>query len=134
MGLDFLNRTFRTTAALLLIFVPVGLYYLGFYQTLAILSGGIWGILNVLFITRLVQSTIRAEGAQTSRAVAFALIKFPALYAAGYFLLKVPQFNPIHLLIGFSLLLAVMVLKVLGRLYLGLDNSVHKNEKLQKVH
>jgi hypothetical protein len=134
LGLDFLNRTFRTTAALLLIFVPFGFYYLGFYQTLAILSGGIWGILNVLFITRLVQSTIRAEGAQTSRAVAFVLIKFPALYAAGYFLLKVPQFNPIHLLIGFSLLLAVMVLKVLGRLYLGLDNSVHKNEKLQKVH
>ncbi len=134
MGIDFLNRTFRTTAALLLIFVPFGFYYFGFYQSLAILSGGIWGILNVLFITRLVQSTIRAEGAQTSRAVAFALIKFPALYAAGYFLLKVPQFNPIHLLIGFSLLLAVMVLKVLGRLYLGLDNSAHENEKLQKVH
>ena len=134
MGLDFLNRTFRTTAALLLIFVPFGLYYFGFYQSLAVLSGGIWGILNLLFITRLVQSTIRPEGAQTWRAVAFALIKFPALYAAGYFLLKVPQFSPVHLLIGFSSLLAVMVLKVLGRLYLGLDNSAHENEKLQKVH
>ena len=134
MGLDFLNRTFRTTAALLLIFMPFGLYYLGFYESLAVLSGGIWGILNVLFITRLVQSTIRPDGAQTSRAVAFALIKFPALYAAGYFLLKVPQFDPIHLLIGFSSILAVMVLKVLGRLYLGLDGSGHNNEKLQKAH
>ena len=134
MGLDFLNRTFRTTAALLLIFMPFGLYYLGFYESLAVLSGGIWGILNVLFITRLVQSTVRPDGAQTSRAVAFALIKFPALYAAGYFLLKVPQFDPIHLLIGFSSILAVMVLKVLGRLYLGLDGSGHNNEKLQKAH
>lgn len=133
---DFISRTLRTTAILLLIFVPFGLYYAGVYPTIAILSGAIWSFLNLMFLTALVKAAIRAEGADGASSAAWAFVKFPLLYAAGYFLLKVPVFDPVYLLIGFSILMLVMLLKVLGRVLLGLDSpSVQpKSEKLSKVH
>lgn len=123
MGLEFIGRTLRTFGIVLIAFLPFGFYYLGLFPSLAILSGGIWGMINLMFISALVQSAIRPEGADVGRTVGFLLIKFPALYVAGFFLLKVPQFSPVHLLIGFSGVMAIMVLKVLGRLFLGLDSS-----------
>jgi hypothetical protein len=126
MGLEFISRTVRTFALVLLIYVPFGLYYFGLFPTLAVLSGGVWGMLNLIFITALVQSTLRAEGAQTSKAIGLALIKFPLLYGAGFGLLMVPQFNPIFLLAGFGGVILIVILKVLGRLILGLDSD-HKN-------
>lgn len=133
---DFISRTLKTTAILVLIFVPFGLYYFGIYPTIAILSGAIWSFLNLMFLTALVKAAIRVDGADGASSAAWALVKFPLLYAAGYFLLKVPQFDPVHLLIGFSSLLAVMLLKVLGRVFLGLDNTTTRSEseKLSKVH
>lgn len=133
---DFIVRTLRTTAILLLIFVPFGLYYFGVYPTIAILSGAIWSFLNLMFLTALVKAAIRAGGPDGVSSAAWAFVKFPLLYAAGYFLLKVPVFDPVYLLIGFSSLMAVMLLKVLGRVFLGLDNSnaESQSEKLSRVH
>ena len=43
--------------------------------------------------------------------------------------LTIPQFDPIHLMIGFSSLLAVIVLKVVGRLVVpGIDRSSHESK------
>lgn len=123
MGLEFIARTLRTFGIVLLIFLPFGFYYLGPWPTLAVLSGGVWGALNLIFLTGLIRSTIRPEGAETRQAALFILVKFPLLFVAGYFLLKVRQFEPLHLLIGFSGVLVIMILKVLGRLVLGLDTS-----------
>jgi hypothetical protein len=133
MGLEFISRTVRTFALVLLIYVPFGLYYFGLFPTLAVLSGGVWGMLNLIFITALVQSTLRAEGAQTARAIGLALIKFPLLYGAGFGLLMVPQFNPIFLLAGFGGVILIVILKVLGRLILGLDSDHKKSTTLNGV-
>lgn len=125
-GLDFIDRILRTTGFVLLIFFPFGLYYLGFYPSLAILSGGVWGMLNFMFIAFLVRATLRPGGPDLRSTLIGALIKFPLLYAAGYFLLRIPQFEPLHLLLGFSGLLAIVILKVLGRALVGLDkNELH---------
>lgn len=131
---DFITRTLRTSTLLALILFPFGLYYFGFYPSLAIFSGFVWGLLNLMLISGLVRSTLRPEGANAGRAVALILIKFPLLYAAGYFLLKVPVFEPAQLMIGFTSILVIMLLKVLGRLFLGLDNSTNEAEELQKAH
>jgi hypothetical protein len=130
MGLEFIGRTVRTFALVLLIFVPFGLFYFGLYPTLAIMSGGVWGILNLLFITALVQSAIRPEGADWKKTLGLALIKFPLLYAAGFGLMMVKQFNPIHLLAGFGGVMLIIVLKVLGRLLLGLDTHDGKSTQM----
>jgi len=131
MGLEFIARSLRTYGIVLLIFLPFGLYYFGVYPTLAVLSGGVWGILNLMFITALVRLTIRPGGADAGRAIAIGLIKFPLLYAAGFFLLKVEQFSPVHLLIGFGGIMGIIVLKVLGRLALGLDAIPNSNKPVQ---
>ena len=93
-GLDFISRTLKTTGYLILIFLPFGIYYLGVYPTLAIFSGCVWGIVNILFITRLVKVTIRPGGVDSFHAIAWGILKFPLLYLAGYFLLKVTYFEP----------------------------------------
>ena len=120
-GFELIDRTLRTTAIVLSVFFPFGIYYLGLYPSLAVLSGGVWGILNFIFITFLVKVTIGPEGANLARASIIALIKFPLLYLTGYFLLKVPHFEPLYLLAGFSGLLLIVILKVLGRALLGMD-------------
>ena len=133
MGLGFLDRTLRTTGIVLLIFLPFGLYYLGVYPSLAVFSGGVWGMLNLMFISALVRSAIRPEAINKLQVIGIAVFKFPLLYGAGYFLLKVPQFEPLHIMAGFSLLLIVIVLKVVGRAVLGLDDNKQQNENLGQV-
>ncbi len=129
----FIDRTLKTTCLVLLIFFPFGIYYLGFFPALAILSAGIWAMLNLILITMLVKHTLRPEGPDTGRAIAAAFVKFPLLYLGGYFLLKVPQFDPIFLLIGFSGLLAIIILRLLGGLFNHSDRNMNKNHHSEEM-
>jgi len=131
MGLEFIDRTLRTSGIVLLVFLPFGLYYLGVFPALAVFSGGVWGMLNLILISALVRATFRPEGVQTQRAIGLSLLKFPLLYVSGYFLLKVSQFEPLHLLIGFSSLLGIMVLKTLGRLMIHADDEVQNGKEVK---
>ncbi|MCK4573004.1 MAG: hypothetical protein KAU36_01475 [candidate division Zixibacteria bacterium] len=131
-NINFVGRTIRTTGIVLLVFLPFGFYYLGTFPALAIFSGGVWGIINLIFLSAMVRAAVRPDGADTRRVASVGLIKFPLLYLAGYFLLKVPQFDALFLLIGFSSLIAIMVLKSLGRLLLGLDIG-ENGEHMQKA-
>ena len=128
MGMEFLDRSLRTTSILLLIFLPFGLYYFGVFPTLAIFSGGVWGIINLIFIAALVRTVLRQGNVNKLRALGLGSIKFPLIYASGYFLLKVPQFDPLLLLIGSSAVMAVIVLKVLGRAMMQLEDSASENK------
>lgn len=119
----FIDRTIRTTCIVLLIFFPFGIYYLGLFKSMAILSGGIWGILNLILISFLVRSTLRPEGPDMIKAITIAFVKFPLLYLGGYFLLMIEEFDEFFLLIGFTGLLAIIVLKILGRGLMGLDKQ-----------
>lgn len=122
----FIDRTLKTTCLVLLIFFPFGIYYLGLFPSLAVLSSGIWAMLNLILITKLVKYTLRPEGPDTGRAIAAAFVKFPLLYLGGYFLLKVPQFEALYLLIGFSGLLAIIILRLLGGLFTNSDDLTVK--------
>jgi hypothetical protein len=121
VGLEFIYRTLRTTGIVLLIVCPFLLYYFGLWPTLAVFSGGVWGILNLWFIMHLVRVTVKPGSVDKPKVIGLMLYKFPVLYLSGYFLLKVQQFNPALLLIGAGSVLAVMVLKAVGRIMLGLD-------------
>ncbi len=133
LGLDFLSRTLRTAGIVTLIFLPFGIYYFGFYAALAVFSGAVWGIVNFYFLAALIKHAMRSEGADIMAVGVFALIKFPMLYGAGYALLIVPQFAPLHLVSGFSITLAVMVLKAFARVLLGMDNNQQEHKNLQRA-
>ena len=109
--------------------------YYDIFLILAIFSGMIWGMINLYFLALLVKSTIRPDGVDKLTALGLIFIKFPLLYLAGYFLLQVSEFELMYLLIGFSTIFAVIILKVLGRVILGLDNksSVANNQQQQET-
>lgn len=131
LGLDFIARTLSTTGVLLLIFLPFGLYYLGLYPTLGVLSGGIWSIINMYFLKVLVKAIVRPEGPDRVAAAVLLLVKFPLLYGAGYALLASGLFGPIPLLAGFTLPLFVIVLKVGGRVLVNADSKSSEHKNLQ---
>ena len=87
-------------------------------------------MVNLMFLSALVRVAIRPGGADVSSTIVWMVIKFPLLYLSGYALLKVPGFDPVSLLLGFSLILAIIILKVIGRAILKLDlggNSNHQS-------
>jgi hypothetical protein len=126
MDLDFIGRTLKTFGILLLVYVPFGLYYGGGYPTVAVLSGGVWGMLNLLFLSAFIRVTLIPGKVPLERAIIFGLVKFPLLYLAGYGLLKISVFDPLLLLAGFSGVMAVMLLKAASRVLLGMDRG-HEN-------
>lgn len=121
LGLDFIQRTLRTTGAVLLMAFFIGIYYFSFYDALAFFSAGIWSMVNLIFLAALVRTALRPDGVDKLAAAGLALIKFPLLYAAGYFLFTVEVFRPLPLVIGLSSILVIMVLKAAARAMLHLD-------------
>ena len=121
MDRAFLTRIGRTTAALgALVFLFVAVYY-DVRFGLGILVGCLWGIANFAALTALITATIRPGPVARRRALVVATIKFPALYFVGWLILRTGWFTPVALVLGFSLLFLVTLLKALGRWYLQLD-------------
>ncbi len=133
MGIEFLHRTLKTFSAVLLLFLPFGVFYFGVYPTLAILSGGVWGIINLLLLIRLVRLVIRAGGVESAKPVVLVLALMALLFVAGYYLLTVPQFEAWQLLIGFTGLFLILFLKALGRVLVKADNQSSVHTDIQKV-
>ncbi len=118
MGLELIKRTYRTAAILA---VLVFLYTWGYYSlksAVGILTGALWGCLNLFFITSLVTSFVKTGEKDYTKIWILLLVKFPLLYGLGFLVLKMNYFEPLSFLIGFTLVLAVIVLKILGRYFL----------------
>jgi hypothetical protein len=107
-------------------FLFVTVYY-DFKFGAGILSGAIWGCLNLIFLTHLITEVFTpAQEVRKGKIILIALIKFPLLYLFGFGLLKINYFPPISLLSGFTLIFLVMFLKALGRWILSLDSNKRK--------
>ena len=85
---DFLRRSLRMTAALTLLGSLWVLTYWGLWPALALLSGGAWGLVNILLIKRSVELLVTPGKVDRVAVWGMMLIKFPALYFAGYGLLS----------------------------------------------
>ncbi|MCP4704275.1 MAG: hypothetical protein GY865_06675 [candidate division Zixibacteria bacterium] len=133
MDISFIGRTLKTTSVLVLFIVTLGSLHYPFNNILAIVSGTVWSIINLYFLTLLVRAMIRPEGPDKMAVGAFLFIKVPLLYLAGYFLLTTTIFQTEYLAIGFSLPLAVILLKVLGRVLLGLDKKEPNHNSQQEA-
>jgi len=121
IGPDFIFRTLKTTGVVLLLTLVFGTVYVDFYDALAVFSAGIWSMVNLIFLAALIRAVVRPGGVDKTAALGLAVLKFPLLYAAGYFLFTVNVFRPVPLIIGLSMVLAVMALKAAGRAILNID-------------
>ena len=134
MGLEFITRSLKTSGVVLMIFIPFGIYYLGFYPALAVTSGAIWGIINLYLLSMLIRNVVRPNEIDKGKVILLVLLKFPLLYGGGYFLFQIEQFGMLQLLSGFSMILAVMVLKAIGRMITESSNRSQTDQTLQKVN
>jgi hypothetical protein len=123
MDISFIWRTLKTSGILALIILAFGLYYFETYRILSIFFGMMWGIINLYFLMLLIRVTVRPEGPDKQAAALLMLVKLPLLYLSGYFLITIPRFELTYLVIGFSIIFAVIILKIAGRVLLGIDDK-----------
>ncbi len=125
LGLDFIRRVMAASAMVaMLAFLFVSVYY-DWRFGLGIFIGTAWGIANFYFLTELVVAVFTPyQEIDRKKVVLLVLAKFPALYGAGFLVLYYSKLPVPAVLIGFHVLFAVAVLKVLGRLL---------NERLAKA-
>lgn len=116
MGIEFIYRIIRTSLIVaVLSFLFISVYY-SFPFGLGLFLGTAWGCLNLFFITQLITEAISLKKPNKGRIILILLVKFPLLYFAGYMLLWLKYFPVESLVIGFTLIFAVIFLKALGRL------------------
>ena len=128
MDLRFIDRVIKSTLILAAILFPFFAVYISMNFALAVFLGASWGCLNLLAIRIIVVSLLTPHRKNLALGLIVLLVKLPVLYGIGYLLITWNYLPISGLLWGFSGILIVMVLKVLGRLYLGLDNKVKANE------
>lgn len=133
MGLDFVDRSLKAFGIVLLVFLPFGMFYFGVFPTLAVLSGGVWGIVNLVLLSRLIRLVVKPDGVDNVKGVVFVLALFVCLFISGYFLLTVEQFEPWLLLVGFTGLFLIFFLKALGRWLTKADEQNSPEQNAQKV-
>jgi len=121
MDLDLLSRV-RKSASIFgaVLAIPFATYF-GIDSALAWVCGIAWSLTNLYFITTLTKEVITAGDRSVRKIVLTLLIKFPVLYAVGFFFLAGLRFPVIWLVAGFTWPFFVLVLKGLGRAWLRLD-------------
>lgn len=124
----------RMTALLLLVGSLYVATFIDPWAALAFFSGGVWTLVNLIFLTATVQNVVRPDGPDKLAVIGLMLIKFPALYVAGYYLLSFEKFDTVYLLIGFSVFFAVLVLKSLGRALLKMEDNGAKVKRQSVLH
>lgn len=115
MGIEFIHRVIKTSLILgVLIFLFVTFFHKFNYAS-GIFVGCVWGCLNLYFLTNLVTEATNPKGIRKKRIILLVLFKFPLLYLSGYFLLRMKYFPVTSLLMGFTLVFVVILLKALGQ-------------------
>ena len=123
MDLDLLRRVRKTS---IWIGVPLAVIittYWGASVGAAWMAGIAWSLVNLYFIGSLVQKVITTGDRSVPAIVVIMFIKFPVLYAAGFFLLWNGYLSVAGLVAGFTWPFFVLLMKGLGRYYLKLDET-----------
>ncbi|MCX7918927.1 MAG: hypothetical protein N3A72_04830 [bacterium] len=127
MEINFLKRCLLTTAWVTIIVALFTAYYYNFLFGLGLMIGSAWNIGNFWLIMRLGSALLIKESNDRKRIGYLLALKFPAWYGIGYLILRYAQLPIYGLLVGFSILFIVTLLKALG---LQITKSNGKTEEL----
>ena len=90
---------------------------------LGFLLGSVWSMANLYLIKGLVERVVTPHTGTLRSIVLHAVLKFPLLYAGGYFILSIGGFGVWAPMAGFALPFVVIVLKACGRMLLRIEGS-----------
>ncbi|KPJ61278.1 MAG: hypothetical protein AMJ46_03045 [Latescibacteria bacterium DG_63] len=114
MGLEFVTRVVKTTVVVAIITALFVATYVSPAYGAGVFLGALWNSLNLLVVVSLVKIVIATEKFRKRKVACVVALKFPVLYGVGFFLLWTGLFPVVSLVVGFSLVLAVIILKALG--------------------
>lgn len=97
--------------------------YAGWGWGLGFLLGALWGAGNLYLIKTLIERVVKLGERDWMSIAVLMAVKFPLLYFIGYLILSRDWYEVWAPVLGFSLSLAVIVLKAGGRMLLKLDDS-----------
>jgi len=123
MKFDFIQRSIRISAGITILFAPFLFLYLGASHALGFMAGAFWNIINVFLLYRFLKIFLSPSPMNKKWGVAAGIFKFPVLYGTGYFLLRYTNLSLYGIMAGFSLILAVFLLKALGVYLSGSEES-----------
>lgn len=132
MDLRFIDRVIKATLLLAAILFPFFALYIKMNFALSVLFGAVWGSLNLLAIKIIITSLLPGPAKNTVLGLLVLFLKLPILYFIGYLLVTWDYLSVYGLLWGFSGIFIVALLKVLGRLYLGMDEIKKASHKAPK--
>lgn len=116
MELRIVENILKLTIALAIIsFFAFGVYD-NFFNALGIFVGALWSCANLWLISKLLQSLLLTETKNYYRLLGYLGIKFPVLYASGFFILTSHYLSAFHTLVGFSLLFVSILLTCLWKM------------------
>lgn len=121
VGLEFITRVIKTSIVVSLIQLPFVAFYFDYRFALGVVLGCLWGAVNLHFLKAVVVCYTDLSKRSKRQLLLLLLLKFPLLYLGGYLLLKLGLFPVLSLVVGFTLIFAVIVLKALGRWLLSLE-------------
>ena len=75
-----------------------------------ILAGFCWIYLNCFFLFRLIETAFGGKAVTKNTAFALSILKFPVLYAVGFFILKSRVFPTTSILIGLTIFIVAFVI------------------------
>ncbi len=129
MSLEFLTRIWKSTLVVGGIVFAFTAVYFDMQFALGLLVGCLWGVANFIALTAVLTAFVKPGQVNRNKALILAAIKFPVIYGLGFLILYSKWFEPTSLLVGFSLLFMVTLLKALGRSYLKLDDKRDESGK-----
>ena len=120
MEKEFINKSLKVSTIVAIIFAPFLFVYFGASVALGFMAGAAWNIVNVFLLHWVLTTTLSPAAANNENknkkmwgAIA-GILKFPVLYGAGYIIIKYTNLSLYGILVGFSLLLIVFILRVSG--------------------
>ena len=121
--IDLLRRLQKTSLIVgVILSIPFATYW-GIGAGSAWVTGIAWSLINIKFITTIIENVLTLGERDTRKIVLAMVLKFPVLYVVGYILLRNDFFPVIWLVAGFTWPFFVLFMKGAGRAYLKLDQT-----------
>lgn len=116
MNLNFINEVIKLSLILAFISLIIVSFFLDLSYGAGVLIGAIWGVFNLLCIKQVIVNTMTPGEKDVAKIFIGLGIKFPILYLTGFGLLKISYLPSISLLIGFSLIFFIILIKGLDKI------------------
>ena len=127
MDRDFLKRSIRASVIVTAILAPFTFLYFGIPTGWGFAAGAVWNIINVYLLSQVITNLFAPHPSNKKLGAVAGVLKFPVLYGIGFVILSYTNPSVYGIMAGFSLILAIFLLKAIGICYLNISYQGKKS-------